>query len=101
VIGQVPQRRLRIGQCSFRLAPCQTVCTIRCDVKFAIEFVGLNRYNQAGSVGSLQRLYCDLTRQYVEKCQRETAKMSVRVLYVNFCIFADKNLSSKLFSCCL
>ena len=69
---------MRIGQFSFKLAPCQTVCAVEC----AIEFVSLNRYNQAGSVGSLQRLYCNLTRQCVEKCQRDTAKMSVRVLYI-------------------
>ena len=48
----------------------------------AIDFVSLNRYNQARSVGSIQRLYCNLTRQRVEKCQRDTAKMSVRVLYI-------------------
>ena len=67
---------MRIGQFSFKFAPCQTVCAVEC----AIEFVSLNRYNQAGSVESLQRLYCNLIRQCVEKCQRDTAKMSVRVL---------------------
>ena len=76
--------RDRAEQYSLRLAPCQTVClrrwVVEC-VKCATEFVNLNLYNQAASGESRQPLYLNFTRQCVKKCQRDTAIMSVRVLY--------------------
>ena len=50
-------------------------------VECATEFVNLNLYNQAASGESIQPLYLNFTRQCVKKCQRDTAIMSVRVLY--------------------